>query len=81
MNDVLVSVDAAQGILRRYVGGGRAPLMTHEAVAAAGGPVDFTVPVVEGFRTAPQEHFRVNQPPYNPPPPAGGTPAAMAVAA
>ncbi len=81
MNDVLVSVDAKRGILRRYVTGGGPRLLTHEAIAVAGGPVDFTAGVVEGFRVNPPEHFRVATNPFNPPPPAGGTPAAARVAA
>lgn len=78
MNGVLVSVDAARGILRRYTTGGGL-LLTHEGEVDA--PATFDAAQVEQFRRKPPEHLRVHQAPYNPPPPAGGTPAAMAVAA
>lgn len=82
MNDALVVVDPKDAALRRYVVGGGAPLLTHEAVwPEAGGPVSFTVDVVEDFRTRPPERFRITAPPYQPPPPAGGTPAAGAMPA
>lgn len=82
MNDAFVAVDPARGTLRRYMGGGGATLLcTHEATHPDGGPVSFTVEVVEQFRTKPDEAFRIHQPPYQPSPPTNGSPAAMQVAA
>lgn len=81
MNDVLVAVDAQAGSLRRYVTGGGPLLATHEAIHPDGGPVSFTPDVVEAFRVRPAEAFRIEQPPYQPPPPTNGSPAVVQVAA
>ena len=71
---ILVSVDAAAGRLCRYIDG---PLtLTHEAVAG-NPPVAFTAGIVADFRDRPPEKFRVGKP-IPDPPPAGGTPAALA---
>jgi hypothetical protein len=76
---VFVSLDAKNGIIRRYITVDGPILMTHEAVAD--GPVTFTPTVVEEFRTNPMEVFRINYPKPPPTPPVGGTPVQMKMAA
>ncbi len=64
----LVSVEAHSGVLRRYEQVDlREVRLTH--MYRHGGPATFTPPVVEYFRTSPDDKWRVEEPPEPPIPP------------
>ena len=62
----VVVVDAHEGSLSRYEGGGSAVRLTHYATNDQ--PCTFPPAIVEQFRIAPAPCFSVD-PPFSPPPP------------